>query len=85
MRQIPAEELDAAAHELDRVRESWIRRPGVSGVDIGYRLLGDRLTDELAIRVHVRPAADPGPLPDRLGPFPVNVIRADYAPQEEET
>ena len=83
-REVPSEELDAAVRELDRVRDSWLRRPGVVGVDVGFRLVDDRLTDQLAIRVHVRAGHDPGPLPDALGAFPVTVVRAAYAPEEEE-
>ena len=38
---------------LYRHRRAWLARVGVTGIDVGVRLRGGRLTDEPALRVHV--------------------------------
>lgn len=86
-RKIPKSELDAALNELNKVRAEWLRRPGVTAVDVGYKFKGGEMTDELAIRVHVRRKLPPEALsehelfPERLGEFSVDVIEAEYGPQ----
>jgi hypothetical protein len=86
-RKIPESELTAALAELEKVRDEWLMLPGVTAVDVGYRIKGGHLTDELAIRVHVRrklprQAIDEQQLfPERLGDFIVDVIEAEYGPQ----
>ena len=37
-----------------RVEAEYLARPGVTGVDVGYKEVGGVLTDQLAIRVHVK-------------------------------
>lgn len=74
---------------LDQVRADWLKRPGVTGVDVGFKRKGGKPTDSLAIRVHVRrklpvealPAHDV--FPERLGPYDVDVIEAEYGPQAD--
>lgn len=81
--EIPRELIDEAVAELDRVREDWLQRPGVTAVDVGLAVEAGRRLDELAIRVHVR-KDDPGVravFPERLGKFRVSFIEADYGPQ----
>ena len=86
-RKIPESELNAALAELDKVREEWLKRPGVTAVDVGYKIKDGKLTDELAIRAHVRrklprEALDEHNLfPERLGDFVVDIIEAEYGPQ----
>ncbi len=86
--------VDAAIAQLDRVRESWLRRPGVSGLDVGYRITDGVLTDECAIRVHVERKLPPDALepgvafstsdePGFLGDFSIDVIEARYAPSND--
>jgi hypothetical protein len=90
-RQIPQSELDAAIDELNKVRKSWLKRPGVTAVDVGYKIKDDTLTDELAIRVHVRRKLPPEALskhelfPERVGNFSVDVIEVEYGPQAVES
>jgi hypothetical protein len=87
VKQFPESEVNAAVAELDRVRDEWLRRPGVTAVDVGYKIKDDEITDELAIRVHVRRKLPPEALeewerfPEQLGRFSVDVIEADYGPQ----
>lgn len=37
----------------ERVEEEYLARPGVTGIDVGYKVVGGVQTDEVAIRVHV--------------------------------
>ena len=50
------DKVKAARRILEQLRRPYLRRPGVVGIDVGYRLLQgeDRFKDEVAIRVHVR-------------------------------
>lgn len=74
---------------LDKVREDWRKRPGVTALDVGFKMKGGRPTDSLAIRVHVRHKLPTEALPAQevfpasLGPYDVDVVEADYGPQEE--
>jgi len=82
--------VDEAIAALDSVRREWLRRPGVTAVDVGFKIKGDTLTDEVAIRVHVeRKIAvaelaksevfnETGKTPKKLKGFPVDVIEAKY-------
>ncbi len=75
---------------LDEVRKDWLKRPGVTGVDVGFKMKGGKPTDSLAIRVHVRrkllaEALPPHEVfPDRLGPYDVDVVEVEYSPQSDE-
>lgn len=86
-KKIPNSELNAAIDELNKVRKEWLKRPGVTAVDVGYKIKGGELTDELAIRVHVQRKLPAEALPEhelfpeRLGNFSVDVIEAAYGPQ----
>jgi hypothetical protein len=85
--EIPKSEVAAAIAELDNVRKEWLKRPGVTAVDVGLRFKNGRMTDQLAIRVHVRKKVPPEDLcecelfPERLGRFMVDIIEAEYGPQ----
>jgi hypothetical protein len=87
MKKFSDEEVASATKELAKVRKQWLRRPGVTAVDVGYKMVGGRLQDELAIRVHVkrkRPReelSEDEVFPSHLGRFAVDVIEADYKPQ----
>ena len=87
MKQFTDEEMNAANAELKKVRDRWLRRPGVTAVDVGYKIQNGRLIDVLAIRVHVKRKLSPNQLnddelfPTRLGDFPVDIIEAEYGPQ----
>ncbi len=84
--------VEEAIAALDSVRRKWLRRPSVTAVDVGFKIKGDTLTDEIAIRVHVGrkiPVAElassevfnkTGETPKKVGGFPVDVIEAKYGP-----
>ncbi len=81
-----ASEIDAAKAEMQRVRSDWLRREGVTAVDVGFKFRGGQMTRELAVRGHVKRKLPPESLPagqlfpDHLGRFPVDVIEAEYTP-----
>ena len=92
-KQISEKKVDEAVEQLDKVRKEWLRRPGVTGVDVGYKISGDKLTDQLAVRVHVERKLPTEALaehdvfsvsgdPTKLGSFPIDVIEARYGPSE---
>jgi endonuclease G len=87
-----ASTVDDAIAALDTVRRSWLRRPGVTAVDVGFKISGDELTDKVALRVHVerkRPVAalasedvfnDPAEGTSEVDGFDVDVVEAAYSP-----
>lgn len=88
---IPESDIDAAITELNKVRKNWLNRPGVTAVDVGYKIKDRKLTDELAIRVHVKSKLPTEALaghelfsehdkPKKLGAFGIDVIEAEYGP-----
>lgn len=83
-KQFSQAEIAEATAELDKVRQNWLNRPGVTAVDVGYKIKDGQLRDELAIRVHVKRKLPPEALqahewfPKRLGRFNVDVIEASY-------
>ncbi len=89
-----AERVDEAIAALDKVRKQWLRKPGVTAVDVGFKISDNILTDTLALRVHVAQKKDTAELAssevfnDRSDPrtidgFPVDVIEATYGPSQE--
>ena len=91
------QDVDDAIEALDGVRREWLRRPGVTAVDVGFKIKDDKLTDTLALRVHVGrkiPAAElaksevfneTGKTVKKVGRFPVDVIEATYGPSDAPT
>ena len=56
--------------------------PGVTGVDIGYKTVGGKKTDILAIIVYVANKHDVSPektLPTEIEGVPVDVVQKSYA------
>jgi endonuclease G len=84
---ISPDALAKAEAVLETVREDWLRRDGVTAVDLGFKWRQGRMTDQLAIRVHVvkkKRAVElaAGELfPQEVQGIPVDVIEASYAPQ----
>jgi endonuclease G len=87
----PAKSVESAVTELNRVRKEWLRRPGVTAVDVGYKLKDGKLTDEVAIRIHVKRKLPIDALsehdrfsdrarPAKLGAFSIDVVEAEYGP-----
>ena len=84
---IPESLLNEAVAELDKVRNDFLRRPGVTAVDVGYKFKDGVMTDELAIRVHVKRKlpreviSQHELLPEHVGKFSVDIIEAEYGPE----
>jgi hypothetical protein len=71
--------------ELRRVKQGvereLLNRPGVVGVDIGYKEVGGQPTDEIAIRVlveHKRDVPDPQAIPTSIEGHTTDVIERKY-------
>lgn len=68
-----------------------MQRSGVTGLDVGLKRKDKHLTNQLAIRVHVRrklPLEDVPEderFPESLDDFDVDVIEASYAPEESDS
>ncbi|MEQ3709759.1 MAG: hypothetical protein ABNH38_09615 [Tateyamaria sp.] len=89
--------VDSAIEKLNEVRREWMRRPGVTAVDVGFKIKDKVMTDDVALRVHVarkKPVADlsssevfntTGKSLTKQGGFPVDVIEGDYAPADVST
>lgn len=87
MSAINPEEMARAEKILEKVRDKWLARDGVTAVDLGFKWSKGRMTPRLSIRVHVARKKDRSELsPDDLFPKQlegvlVDVIEAKYAPQ----
>lgn len=66
---------EAAARAVDRVGRDLLRRPGVTGVGMGYKSVGgERHTNQVAIKVFVRAKLSPDELARRgLEPIPPQI------------
>jgi len=76
-------DVDAALRQVKQeVEAQLLNYPGVTGVDIGYKEVQGRRTDQLAVRVLVnRKRADLRPedrVPESVGGFPTDVIERRY-------
>ena len=78
--------VSRARRVLARVEPIWRCRPGVTGLDVGVRLRGNELGDEIALRVYVhakRPRsaiAEGECFPREIDGVPVDVIEFDPHP-----
>ena len=48
------QEVTDAIAALDGVRREWLRRPGVTAVDVGFKIKDREVTDTVALRRTVR-------------------------------
>ncbi len=84
---VSPEELERAETVLDSVRTEWLKRPGVTAVDLGFKWKAGQMTDTLSIRIHVARKKLNFELneielfPKELQGIPVDVIEASYAAQ----
>jgi hypothetical protein len=79
-----ASDLSEISRVKDRVEAEILRRPGVIGVDVGFRYVGGRRTDEIAIRVFVTRKLDDVPnherIPDQIDGIRTDVIERTFSP-----
>ena len=84
---ISSEEMAKAEQVLETVRDEWLKREGVTAVDLGFKWSGGEMTSSLSIRVHVLKKKDKSELteadlfPKEIDGIAVDVIEASYAPQ----
>lgn len=71
--------------EIRRIKQEaegeLLRRPGITGVDVGYKYIGGRETGILAIRVFVetkREVPDPEAIPKEIRGVPTDVIERRF-------
>jgi hypothetical protein len=50
----PKKQVDDAVEALNSVRRDWLKRDGVTAVDVGFKIEDDKITDTVALRMHVR-------------------------------
>ena len=68
-------ELEEIRSIKESVENELLKRPGVTGVEIGYKIVKGKKTDELAIRVHVRKKSD---VPrDQMIPTNIDGVKTD--------
>ena len=68
-------------HTKEEVEADLLARPGVTGVDIGYKEVGGHPTDVVAIRVLVEKKRDVAPdeeVPPEVGGWPTDVIERRF-------
>jgi hypothetical protein len=77
---------DAMVAAMREVQDEILARPGVSGIEVGYRLVGGRPTNELAICVHVTNKREDVPpeerIPEEIGGFKTDVIEGQLTPDQ---
>lgn len=82
--------IDHALASVEKVRDHWHRQPGVTAVDVGFKITDGVMTDEVSLRVHVERKIPIEELPERqrfnesgaptaeVEGVPVDVIEANY-------
>jgi len=80
--------VEDAIKALKSVRRDWLRRDGCTAVDVGFKIKDRKVTDDLALRFHVRrklPMADlagheavGAKGANKIAGFPIDVIEAEY-------
>ena len=64
MSQSADEQVDRAKEQLEPVRDDWLHRSGVTGIDIGFLWQGSTMSDQVGIRVKVEKLLEPGDIPE---------------------
>jgi len=69
----------------EQAREAYIEREDVTGVDIGYKYVGGRRTDDIVVRIHVEKKRESVPeaemFPEEINGIPIDVIQGVYGLQ----
>ena len=79
MDQSVKQQVELASAELEQVRDEWMHRSGVTGIDIGFLWQGKTMSDQIGIRVKVEKLLEPDDVPvgelfpGHLGEFRVQV------------
>jgi hypothetical protein len=81
MTQGKAPDLAQVRKVKEKVEDKLLKLPGVTGVSIGYKVVGGRTTDQLAIRVYVRRKRGVPPdqaIPAEIDGVPTDIVQADF-------
>ena len=73
--------LDEIRRIKTEVEAELLKLPGVSGVDVGYKYVGGKKTDKLAIRVYVEEKKDvpeEDAVPKQIRDIPTDVIQRRF-------
>jgi hypothetical protein len=74
-------EIDEIRHVKEEAETELLERPGVTGVDIGYKYVSGEKTDVLAIRVYVaekKQVPEEEAIPDQIEGIPTDVIERRF-------
>lgn len=75
--------LEKARTVLKRIQSDWMARPGVTAVDVGFKIRGGKLTEEIAIRIFVRKKRPPSALAsEEMIPGAISGVRTDVIEAE---
>lgn len=73
------EELVAVKQQVE---QRFLSQPGVTGIDVGYKVVGGEHTEEIAVRVHVARKSDDIPddqrVPEAISGFVTDVVERVY-------
>jgi hypothetical protein len=64
MTQSTNEQVERAKLELETVREEWMSRAGVTGIDVGFLWEASTMTEQVGIRVKVEKLLEPEEVPN---------------------
>jgi hypothetical protein len=73
--------LEEITRVKNEIEPELLKLPGVTGVDVGYKYVGGKKTDELAIRVYVKKKGDVPEkyaVPKRIHDIPTDVIEQEF-------
>jgi hypothetical protein len=74
--------IDQIVRAKAAVEAELLALPGVTGVDVGYKEVGGRLTDQISVRVHVAKKRDRVPaaerVPKEIDGYPTDVLERTY-------
>jgi hypothetical protein len=74
-RELMPQDLDKIRQIKEAAEADLLKRPGVTGVDVGYKYVGGKKTEEIVIRVHVAEKKDVPP--DQKIPETINGVKTD--------
>jgi hypothetical protein len=75
------ENLDEIRRIKTEVEAELLKLPGVTGVDVGYKYVGGKKTDTLAIRVYVaekKDVSEKDAVPKQIRGVPTDVIQRRF-------
>lgn len=73
--------MDEITRVKTEVEAELLKLPGVTGVDVGYKYVGGKKTDVVAIRVYVKKKRDvpeKDAIPKKIRDIPTDVIEREF-------